>query len=271
MTDDVTQAQPVATPAATVDAAKDSQKGPDKVEMPPEIQRQFNKIYKEVKSVKERNSFLEAHSVKLTDALVRIQSEGKDTANKNAIDNIKQQIKTARELGDEDAVAAHQEKLTELMVEAKLEKKLPKPEVKAPQKEEGTSYNLGPSEERQIGRWLDEVDDEDEPLRPWARDPKHPKAAAAAEYLADVLADEQYEDLSFKEKLALVDEKFMRKAKVSRDVNAVGAGSLTNNKNQKQDTLNDDQKRVAHRIFSKLSKEEAEKKYMDGLKAAGMK
>jgi hypothetical protein len=242
-----------------------------KVEMPPEIEKRFNKIYKEMKTTKERNSALEEHALKLTNALIKLQSDTKDASTKSVISDIKQQIRQARDAGNEDELESLQEKLTELMVEEKLEKKLPKQQPKQPVRQEHSSFELTKSEERIVGNWATEVDEDDEPLRPWAQSENHPKAQKAYEYLTEILEDDQYADLTIKEKLALVDEKFLKKAKATRDVNAVGAGSLTKNNDSKQDKLTDDQKRVAYRIFSRLSKEDAEKKYAEGLKAAGMK
>lgn len=260
MADETTQVASTEASAATV----------EKVEMPPELQKQFNKIYGEMKKAKERNSALEDHALKLTNALSKLQSDSKESANKGVVADIKSQIKAAREAGDDEAMDALQDKLTELTVEAKLEKKLPKPAAPAP-KQEDDGYNFSTSEQKMVEKWVKEVDEEDEPLRPWAKDAEHPKAKAAYAYLMEVLNDEEHEDLTIKEKLALVDEKFLRKAKTTRDVNAVGSGSLTNPNTNKQDKLTDDQKRVAHRIFSKLSKEDAEKNYAAGLKLTGGK
>jgi len=242
----------------------------DKVEMPPEIQKQFNKIYGEMKKTKERNSALEDHALKLTNALSKLQNDSKESQIKDVVSTLKQQIRAARDAGDDDKMDELQDKLTELTVEAKLEKKLPRVATPA-QKPDQTYYELTKSEERIMSTWATEVDDEDEPLRPWAQSDKHPKAQAAYEYMTEILEDDQYADLTIKEKLAMVDEKFMRKTKTTRDMNAVGSGSLTNPNANKQDKLTDDQKRVAYRIFSKLSKDDAEKKYADGLRAAGGK
>ncbi len=76
------------------------------------------------------------------------------------------------------------------------------------------------------------------------------------------------EDLSIKEKLALVDEKFSKKKTADRSGDAVLKGNLTQSKEAKQDKLSDDEKKVAYRIFSRLDKDAAEKAYLEGKQIA---
>lgn len=245
----------------------------EKVPMTPEVQARFNKLYGEAKTAKERAALLEAHTLKLQQATQKLQDRLDAAEKRDAVEGLKSQLRAAREQGDDDKVESIQEKLTELLVEEKISKKV-KPETKEQPRDaemQQAAVQLSQSEQRITAKWANETDEEGELLRPWAALSEHPKSTAAADYLAELIQSDEYSELTIKEKLAMVDEKFGRKKQVKRDVNAVGEGSLTK-ASEKQDTkLTSEQKAVAWKIFSKLPKEEAEKAYLEGLKLTGGK
>jgi hypothetical protein len=246
-------------------------KSDEKVPMAPEVQARFNKLYGEAKTAKERASLLEAHTVKLQQATQRLQERLDASEKRDALDGLKSQLRAAREQGDDDKVEQIQEKLTELLVEEKISTKV-KAEPKVQQPEiNHAAVQLSVSEQKITSKWANEVDEDGELLRPWAALSNHPKSTPAADYLADLIQDEEYSEMTIKEKLALVDEKFGRKTQVKRGMNAVGEGSLTK-PSEKQDTkLTPEEKSVAWKIFSKSTKEEAEKMYLEGKKLTGAK
>jgi hypothetical protein len=264
----------VQTTEENTEAQATENKGTDeKVAMAPDVQEKFNKIYKEAKTAKERAALLEAHTLKLQEATARLQNRLDEAEKRDAVADLKSQLRTARDQGDDDAVEKLQDKLTEIMVEAKLEKKIKPAQQQQVQQQDmqQAALQLSQSESRITTKWANEVDDDGEYLRPWAVTDTHPKSAVAADYLADLLQNEEYADLTIKEKLALVDEKYGRKTQVKRNVNAVGEGSLTKATEKTDIKLTPDEQRVAYRMFSKLSKGEAEKAYLEGKKLTGGK
>lgn len=248
--------------------AEDAKPQDNKVPMGPEVQKQFNQLYKETKTAKERAALLEAHTLKLQEATQKLQNRLDEAEKRDSVADLKSQLRAARDQGDDDAVDKLQEKLTELMVEAKLEKKI-KPPVQQPKDVQQSENLLSVSETKITTKWANEVDEDGEFVRPWAVNNNHPKSSAAAEYLAELLQSDEYSEMTIKEKLAKVDEKYGRKTQVKRNVNAVGEGSLTKPSEKNDNKLTPEEKNVAYRMFSKLSREDAEKAYMDGKKLTG--
>jgi len=246
---------------------KAGQEDGDFVEMPKDIQKKFNKLYKEKKAAAERNQLLEQHVIALTKKIEAVSSEVNSSKVENTVSSLKEKLQHAKSIGDDDVAAKIEDQLLELRLEKKIadktKKETPKAEAKVDNPMNGV---LSRSEINIVSKWAHEEDEDGEYARPWAVSLDHPKGEAAAAYLAELLEDSEHDDLTIKEKLKMVDEKFGRKKKVVRDVNAVGEGSLTKTREKGQMKLSPEQEAAALKIFRTLPRDEAIKMYIEGMK-----
>lgn len=262
------RADPVAD---NTDDSKTVVNNDEKVPMPPEIERRFNQIYREKKIEQAKNKEMQDRLAELTKASVLLQKKLEQSERQENVDAIRHNIRVARENGDVETEEKYREMLVELKAEEKANAVVKVTEKEPETKKVETPFDVIPEfEARMINKWVAEKDEDGEPLRPWAVDSDHPKADAAAKFLATLIQNPRYDSLDIEEKLQMVDEKFAEKPKTKRDVNAVASSTLTKQKQIAQDKLSDDEKRVAYRMFSSYSREDAEKMYLDGKKLTGL-
>lgn len=241
--------------------------GREHVEMPPEIQDRFNRLYRQVKAQDEKFLLQAKHTEKLTKDLTATRQELEAEKSRDAISSLRGQIKEARENGDDDKVERLREQLTELQAEAKVQEKLrtlqPKPEEKAA---DTAPVDLSRADTNLIVRWANETDPDGNFVRPWTQG-TNARVDEASAYLAKILADPEHDDLTMPEKLDMVDKKFgVKKTGADRRGSGpqVAGADLTGAGAALKNGLKDEEKRIAHKLFPHLGKADAEKAYAAG-------
>jgi hypothetical protein len=140
---------------------KAGQEDGDFVEMPKDIQKKFNKIYKEKKAAAERNQLLEQHVIALTKKIEAVSSEVNSSKVENTVSSLKEKLQHAKSIGDDDAAAKIEDQLLELRLEKKIadktKKETPKAEAKADNPMNGV---LSRSEINIVSKWAHEEDED---------------------------------------------------------------------------------------------------------------
>jgi hypothetical protein len=243
-------------------ADKDSKgSGRDHVELTPEQQKRFNRMYGQVKAQDEKLLLQGKHLEKLTTELEKARTERDAEKSRDAMDKIRERIRDARDNGDEDKADRLREQLAELIAETKVAAAKPKevPVVKAQAPE---PVVMSRADTALVTKWANEADADGNFIRPWTQ-AGNAKVDAAAEYLNTLLIDPDHDDLTMAEKLEMVDVKFGTKRGADRKASGpqVSGTDLTGAPAAGKNGLKDEEKRVAEKLFPHLSKVEAHKAY----------
>ena len=136
----------------------------------PKIQARINDLYKQVKGSDETNAVLRQENQRLADALDAVNqrldgvAEKQTQAETNAnINQLKAQLREARDLGDDDLVDRIQDQLDDVRLEAKLATQ-PKPEAPVQQQ------NYSQAEVQYMNAIAAETNTDGSLKRPWLQD-----------------------------------------------------------------------------------------------------
>lgn len=151
----------------------------------PEQQAKFNNLYKQVKMSDARNAFQSQVIEKLYERLEALEKTQIQSGAKDAETVLQQRIKSARELGDEDAEAKAINDLVQFKVDSAIKGTQPKP------KPVNTVEQLDPDEQYVYGLAI-EKDNTGNLLRPWLQDthPQHQEVLRLAKQYADEYGDD---------------------------------------------------------------------------------
>lgn len=241
--------------------------GRDFVELPPAAQKRFDRLYRQVKAQDEKLMLQGQHLQLLTGKLSKAEQAVNDERGRDAMERLRTQIKDARETGDEDKVEKLREQLGEVQAEIAINKRVqaaaPKPPAQPP---ESGPIPMSKTDVVTVRKWSDEVDGDGNFKRPWTQD-GHSKVDDASDYLAQLVNSPDHEDLTMAEKLEMVDKKFGVKQPGRREAGAQVAGAdLTGAAATGKPRITSEQARVAEKLFPNLSKTEAHKAYVEGMK-----
>ena len=179
MAEETKAAVAVEKPAEAEKTADGKPEGWDQVELPPPVQKRFNRIYAEMKQSHNDVLALAATNRQLLESVERLSSrqDGKDTDEK--ADMLKDRKVDAREKGNFAAVAELDDQLAKLRTPAPVQAKA----QPAPAKEQ--RGGITPEQAEVIVEWAQETDEDGNFKRPWAHEghPKHEQMAEAASML----------------------------------------------------------------------------------------
>lgn len=178
------------------------------------LKARFNRLYRHTKEANEKASraerqinLLAEQNKKLQQALETMYSGMKDEKVQAELKQLKQQQKEALATGDTEAFVNVNERLLEIKQEAKTAP--PPPPAPA-------QPSISETEMKVLKTWQDQTDDDDEPLRPWAK-PDHPEFATTQDMIRRVAGSADMADASIREILAEVDRRMEKLAKYADD------------------------------------------------------
>lgn len=221
VSDDETPEAPVAKatpkapePAPAPKVETKDEDGTDFVEIEdPKVKARFNRLYRHTKEANEKASraerqisLLAEQNKKLQSALETMSAGLKDEKVQAELKSLKQQQKEALATGDTEAFVNVNERLLEIKQEVKAAPQPPVPAQSA----------ISDTEMKVLKNWQDATDDEDEPVRPWAK-PEHPEFATTQDMIRRVAGSADMADASIREILAEVDRRMEKLAKVDED------------------------------------------------------
>lgn len=246
--------------------------GHDKVDFttatPDEIQKRFDRMYRQVKAQDETQKIQGQTLEKLLKDKQDLERKLKDQDSQDALQKVRDQLQKARDNGDYEGEDRLREQIVTLRTEMEVNKRVPvatTPTAPAqPPRPEGTAFNaLSTSDKAEIARWSEAADGKGNFVRPWTQ-AGHTRTQLATNMLAAVLADPAYEDMTMGEKLAVVDDQMGTQVPAARRGSAVMGANLRQNAVDGKPTITPDQARVAKKMFPHLKEQDAYRAYVDG-------
>jgi hypothetical protein len=253
---EVQQPAPEPAPAPEEDKAK---KGTKFVELPPELDARFKRIYANMKAAERNNEALFKANVELIKRLDDMESRTAQEQTTDQMTRLKNEYAQSQMSADYGRAADILEQMADLKAAAKQAgvkaQEIPKPVE--------PDIDLSQSEQQTVVAWGQQTDDNGQPLRPWAN-PSSPKFAKFQAALSAVTADPDYAGAAIPRILAEVDRM------MGGQQRAAGAAPvLTSSPDVSVKTralaLSDGEKKVAERMFHYTgivkSAEEAHNRY----------
>jgi hypothetical protein len=171
------------------------------------LKARFNRLYRHTKEANEKASraerqvnLLAEQNKKLQQALETMYVGMKDEKTHAELKQLKQSAKEALATGDTEAFINVNERLLEIKQETKA------PPVAAPQAQ---GPAISDTEMKVLKNWQDQVGDDDEPVRPWAK-PDHPEFATTQDMIRRVAGSADMADASIREILGEVDRRMAK-------------------------------------------------------------
>lgn len=239
--------QPAEEPAASAEEEK-ARRGTKFVEMPDEIEARFKRIYGNLKATQRDNEKLFAANQRLIDRLDQLEQSQAQRQATGQMGDLKAAYANALATADYQRAADIQEQMLELKTAAKdAGVKVPDP-VAQPQPTE-PELDLSQQETATVVAWGSAVDDNGQPLRPWAN-PAHPKFQRFRATLQAVTNDPDFAGGTLTSILGEVDKMMgsspARGAAASPVLNSASDASI---KGTRALALTDSEKRAAVRMF----------------------
>jgi len=238
---EVQQPAPEPAPAPEEDKAK---KGTKFVDLPPELDARFKRIYANMKAAERNNEALFKANVELIKRLDDMESR---TAQKQTTDQmgaLKEEYARAQMSADYQRAAEILDQMTELKIAAKSAG------VRAPDipKQVEPDIDLSQGEQQTVVAWGQQTDDNGQPLRPWANpsSPKFPKFQAA---LSAVTSDPDYAGAAIPKILAEVDRMMGGPQRANGAAPVLSSTAEAAIKAPRALALSDAEKKVAERMF----------------------
>jgi hypothetical protein len=251
--------QPAAKPEAPPEAKEDKvAKGtqfvdfsqiPDK-DLATAIEKRFERMYANVKNLerktqmseRDRHALFEANR-RLVEEIENIKSAQTQRVAQDEISVIKAEINSALMAADYAKATDLTERLAELKASKREDKPIP---VAQPAAQE--PIDLTPVEQRQIVAWQQAVDDDGQPVRPWAH-PGHPKFQKMQALIAAATKDPDMEGAPLSDILSHVDGLMSGTGKARQASAAVLSPTGEVPKQARAIALSDTEKRVAEKMF----------------------
>jgi len=169
------------------------------------LKARFNRLYRHTKEANEKASraerqvnLLAEQNKKLQQALETMYAGMKDEKTQAELKQLKQSAREALATGDTEAFINVNERLLEIKQETKAS---PAPAPQAPA--------ISDTEMKVLKTWQEQVGDDEEPVRPWAR-PDHPEFATTQDMIRRVAGSADMADASIREILAEVDRRMAK-------------------------------------------------------------
>lgn len=225
------------------------------VEMTPEVQERFNKIYGYMKEYEEKYENLRKHNEILEMSLQKINETQERSSTETAMAQVRKDMKEAFENGETERYLQLSETLSDLKAEAKIREVLPKQEKEvAAQQVQPTPYKNLKFDNNDVARidsWALERGEDGQLLRPWANDDQRTvEALEFADYLKSKDPAMPLDDL-----LAKVERHMMAsspkpapKKVVPVGAAAVLSGDLQKPQNNAKVQLTDAQRQIARKM-----------------------
>lgn len=242
--------------------------GQEQVPLDPAAQARFDRIYRQMKAQDEKLELQGRFLEKVAKDKADIERKLQEKDSKDALEQVRDKIKSARDNGNVDEEDRLRDQLVSLTTEFEVRKRLPvvdTPIAPNPTKPAGDPYaTLSASDKALITRWANAEDNDGNLVRPWASRQDNSRAQLAAQLLAGVLNQTAQQDLTMDEKLALVDDQMGTQAPASRRASPVMGTNLTPRTNTPKPKITPDQARIAKKLFPHLGEQEAYRAYVDG-------
>ena len=169
------------------------------------LKARFNRLYRHTKEANEKASraerqvnLLAEQNKKLQQALETMYAGMKDEKTQAELKQLKQSAREALATGDTEAFINVNERLLEIKQETKAS---PAPAPQAPA--------ISDTEMKVLKTWQEQVGDDEEPVRPWAK-PDHPEFATTQDMIRRVAGSADMADASIREILAEVDRRMAK-------------------------------------------------------------
>lgn len=243
--------------------------GQEQVPLDAAAQERFNRIYRQMKAQDEKLDLQGRFLEKVAKEKADIERRLADKESKDALEQVRDKIKTARDNGNVDEEDRLRDQLTGLTAEFEVKKRLPVAEAAPqprPQPTQADPYTtLSASDKAEITRWANAEDNDGNLVRPWASRQDNSRAQLAAQLLAGVLNQTTQDNLTMAEKLALVDDQMGTQAPAARRGSPVMRTNLTPRGNTPKPVLTQEQAREAVKLFPHLNRQDALRAYHEGL------
>lgn len=237
----VQQSAPEPAPEAESEKTK---KGTKFVDLPPELDARFKRIYANMKAAERNNEALFKANVELIKRLDDMEAKTAQRQTTDQMGALKEEFTRAQMAADYERAANILEQMTDLKVAAK------QAGVKAPElpKPAEAEVDLSQSEQQTVVAWGQQTDDNGQPLRPWANpsSPKFPKFQAT---LSAVTSDPDFAGASIAKILGEVDRMMGSPGRAGGVAPVLSSSPDAAIKAARAVALSDDEKRVAERMF----------------------
>lgn len=261
-TEQVEQGQEQAAP----EGDESKPEGWEKVDLSPEQQARFNRIYGQMKQKDKVIEQLSADQRKAFDRLEALESSHEERETGSQLDELRLVERAALDEGDIGKAQEVRDQITDLKIQSAQPKTAQ--EKKTETQVTGNDFvneYLTPDRRTKLEAWVGEVGDDGQPLRPWAaEDHPHHKTAMRAAWA--VIGDPSMEGSEIEDYLTEVDKVtgaiIGTPAKAKRPSAAVLSGNGdARPKDGKKLSLSEDQKMVARAMYPGLKANEAETRY----------
>lgn len=206
------------------------------------IEPRFKRLYGNLKAVeRDRDSQFEINR-KLAEQLEELHGKVNQRDTGDVLSRLREAHKNALMSADYEKATDIMEQITDYKAQAKP---APRVEVPAPTRD---SFDLSPAEQRAVVAWQSAVDDDGQPIRPWAN-ASHPKFQSAMKLIGAVTDDPDFAGASITEVLAEVDKKMGGQPQRGRVATVLTTDQGAVAKVPRAVGLSDDEKRVAVRMF----------------------
>lgn len=233
----------------------------------PAVEARFNRLYRQVKAQDDKLALQGQYLEKVAKEKGEIERKLAEKDSKDALETVREKIKTARDNGNVDEEDRLREQLIGLTTEFEVKKRLPVVEQPRPQAAPPATDpygTLSASDKAEISRWATAEDNDGNLVRPWASREDNARATLAAQLLAGVLANTSQQNLTMAEKLNLVDEQMGTRAPAARRSSPVMGANLTPRANTPKPKISQDQAKIARKLFPHLNEQDAYRAYVDG-------
>lgn len=220
--------------------------GWNQVDLTPEQQKRFNRVFKELKDYQRETNDLRGVAKQQFEIINELRagqnqivSHLQNTNYTDVENQIKTQKKQALDRGDMDAYDSFTEKLNDIKIERKLQEKQAKaqPQVQQQQQQPISSIDvvenavqkgaISRSDAEVYNAWANELDDTGNLIRPWVNERDMRNTTAAYEGRA-VFSNPSMQNKPFADKLREIDKR-MGLAQRQANQSVMGAGNLTGN------------------------------------------
>ncbi len=230
------------------------------VPMDPETQKRFNQLYGYTKQNERVIGEMASQMRAIVENQSRIEQEAEQRGREKALTELKAQQKKALEVADYDAATEAGEKIAELKAEEKAAAK-----AKPSGRDEPPA--LPAEAQHAIRNWQVETSQDGNYKRPWAQ-PGHPKNQRAVAIAAGVFEDPEFVSQGVGACLREVD-RLMGLSVAQRPTANVLSDDGGERPRTRAAGLSQDEKLIAHRMYSELPRAKAEEKYREAKQKYG--
>lgn len=247
---------------------EDKPEGWEQVDLTPEQQARFNRIYGQMKQKDKVIEQLAQDQRKAIERLEALETSHQERETGSQLDALRMAEREALEVGDTAKAQELRDEITDLKIQSSVPK--PKEEPKAQDGgQEFVNQYLTPDRMATLESWVSETDGNNQLVRPWAND-SHPDYATAMRAAWAVISDPSMKDAEIGAILSEVDK--VTGAIIGSPAPAkrpsapvLGSNGDAPPRKQNKSTLDENQKMVARSMFPGMKASEAEARYAKSL------